>query len=286
MSSDQTSKAKPATPRPAGRCVEYEQNGGIATITLNRPLAKNALSMELVHRLDEAIDMAEASQGCKCIILRAVGDVFCAGADLKMVLSHLEEFGTLDQFMTAIRGVQRKIETSRLPVIAAVQGLAIAGGLELALTCDLIVASESALFADGHVNYGMFPGGGGAVRLQRVVGPMRAKQLLLAGETWTASEAAQAGLVAVISQPGDLEAVSTRVATQIASFSAPAVAGMKRIVNQSTSLSVEEGLDLERAEFHAYASGPDIIEGLKAFQARSSPTGDQRKTNYTAQNSG
>ena len=150
-------------------------------ITLNRPDAINSLNDAVADSLAAGLDAAAADNALRCIIIRAEGRVFCVGADLKVVQEKSDE-GTMDTFVNRLSDVFNQIETFPKPVIAAVNGLALAGGLELILCYDSVIAAESAKIGDAHANYGLIPGGGGSVRLPRKIGPTRAKYLMYTGD--------------------------------------------------------------------------------------------------------
>ncbi len=179
--------------------ILVEQRGPALWVTLNRPAALNSLSLALAEELAAAIEAAEADATVRACILTGAGRAFCAGADLLAIGD-----GTggqtlaerLNLFLPPLGQAFNRIETSRLPIIAAVNGLTLAGGLELVLCCDLVIAAHPARFGDAHANYGLLPGGGGSVRLPRKIGEARAKHLMMTGGTISAAEMKEAGLAA------------------------------------------------------------------------------------------
>jgi len=163
--------------------VLYDERGAAAWITLNRPQALNAIDADLLTALDEALSRADRNDALRCVVITGAGRAFSAGADLKAVKSQLSgDAGAFSKgFVSDFLALLERIERFRLPVIAALNGMALAGGLELVLVCDLVIAAESARIGDAHANYGLIPGGGGSVRLPRKIGPMRAKELMFTG---------------------------------------------------------------------------------------------------------
>ena len=157
--------------------VLYERRGAAAWLTLNRPEALNALTVPLIQCLDACLTRAEAETELRAIVVTGAGRAFCAGADLKsigvLLADDVERFGA--EFIRPLLAVLDRLEASALPVIAAVNGIAAAGGLETILACDLVIAAQGARIGDAHANYGLIPGGGGSVRLPRRIGPARAK---------------------------------------------------------------------------------------------------------------
>ncbi|SFB13435.1 short chain enoyl-CoA hydratase [Amycolatopsis marina] len=252
--------------------VRYELRESAAWIVLNRPEARNALSTQVVDGLRGSLDRAERDPAVRSIVLAGAGSMFCAGADLKMVLGQLNENGALGAFLASVGEICKQIARHPKPVIAAVHGGVIAGGFELVQACDLIVATEDATFTDGHARYGLFPAAGGAVRLVRKIGANRAKQLLFTAESWSAQRMYDAGLVNEIVPPGELERAVTELTTTIGKHSATGLAAMKRVVEQGADLYTNAALELELNACRDYATNcPDFAEGLHAFRERREP---------------
>src|ERR1035438_3879255 len=165
---------------------DYEVHDHSAWIDLGRPEAMNALDAATVERLSQGVARAAVDDSVRVVVIHGHGPAFCAGADLKAVQEQLErDPAAVAGFLAEIGAAFQAIADCPLPVIAAVQGMAIAGGLELVLACDLVVASDTAIFSDGHATYGLFPGAGATVRLPRVVGETLAKEMLLTGGRYT-----------------------------------------------------------------------------------------------------
>nr|WP_176220291.1 enoyl-CoA hydratase/isomerase family protein [Nocardia donostiensis] len=255
--------------------VVYERRGPAAWITLNRPAAHNALSPEVVVGIADGLRQAEEDKDTRVVVLAGNGPSFCAGADLKRVMargSGAAGARALSGFLHSVGGVCAQISRHPLPVIAAVHGNVIAGGFELMLACDLVVAAEDAVLSDGHARFGMFPGAGSAVRLPRKIGSTRAKYLLFTAEPWDAARMRDCG---VVNETVPADALSARVqalAEQLATHSAAGLAAMKRVVEEGMDQPLDQALALEIAECERYvASGGDFDEGLRAFVERRTP---------------
>jgi enoyl-CoA hydratase/carnithine racemase len=250
--------------------IGYRVEGSTAWVTLNRPEARNALSFDVLDGIEGAFVLAASDASVRVVVLAANGPVFCAGADLKMVLGALDGEG-VTPFLRRAAEVFDQVARHPQPVIAAVQGLVVAGGLELVLACDLVVAAESATFGDGHTRYGLFPAAGGATRLPRRIGANRAKHLLFTAETWTATRMYEAGLVAEVVSPDALIERAGALAAVIAQRSPLGLAGIKRVVEEGLDQPLSDALTAEFTACQQYADSPDFLEGLRAFSERREP---------------
>lgn len=253
--------------------IQTKKRGNVSWITLNRPESFNAISRGLVDALGDALNEVASDQATKAVVITGRGKAFCAGGDLKEILG---PDGTLDQenllkFVQDAGTIFDKIATLQKPVIAAINGIALAGGLELALTCDIIIAAESARIGDGHSNYGLVPGGGGAVRLLRTVGPIVAKYLAFTGYAVPARDLIPVGLVNEVVPDDQLIDRASELSERIAKKSASGIASMKSLINQGIDQSLEEGLKAEHEALVQQARGPDLQEGLAAFKERRKP---------------
>ena len=246
--------------------IILEKKPPIAKITLNRPEALNALSPTLLKELDQALDDVAQDQQIKVVVLTASGRAFCAGADLKFMAQAQQK--ELFDYIQMLNEVFFKLEGFAKPVIAAVNGYALAGGLELTLCCDLVIASEQAIFGDEHINRNLMPGGGSTIRLVRIIGLRRAKELLYTGDRWDAKRAYEAGLVNLIAPSEKLEEAAMELASKIASKSGFALRLMKQVVNRSMDSDKETLQTLERAAFNLVMSSPEAQEGLRAFLSK------------------
>ncbi|QBQ99358.1 enoyl-CoA hydratase/isomerase family protein [Paraburkholderia pallida] len=254
------------------RSVVTEVRGGAMWITLNRPEAMNAISPEVVDGVGRALDEALARDDARVVVLTGAGRAFCAGADLKFVRGETGggQSGA-GQFLASLLELLNRLERFPRPVIAAVNGLALAGGLELVLCCDLVLAARSARFGDAHANYGLLPGGGGSVRLPRKIGAARAKYLMFTGEFVPAAAMEAAGLVNEVVDDGALTQAVDALVAKIAAKSPLGVSRMKALVNDGLEQPVEVALRQELLMTALHEHSDDLREGLAAFQEKRAP---------------
>lgn len=242
--------------------VLREDRDGIALLTLNRPEALNALSPNLFVELRAHIEaIAAATESLGCVVLRGAGRSFSAGNDIKAIQAG--ERAPHGQFQAETIDA---IEAMPQPVIASVHGHCYTGALELVLACDLLVAAESARFADTHGKWGMTPTWGMSQRLPRRIGPLRAKQLMYTGTPITGAEAVTLGLANVCVPDADLESRTMALAASIVGNSWHTLRADKMLVNQGQRYTLAEGLAFERRT--SPGASPDMAERLKAFGAR------------------
>jgi enoyl-CoA hydratase/carnithine racemase len=251
--------------------VTLQVAGGIARIALNRPAQMNAISPELLDALDRACETIEKDDNARVATLTGNGRIFCAGADLKVVQERVPDPVRWKEFMAQWRRVFDRVERLPKPVIAGVHGLALAGGLELVLCADLVVADADARLGDQHANFGLVAGGGGSQRLPRVIGPRRAKELMLLGGWLSAEEARAWGLVNRVAAAGKLQDAVDELARQLADKSVSAARTVKVLVNRALDVDLATGLDLEMAEAARHMRGTDAAEGLAAFVGKRPP---------------
>jgi enoyl-CoA hydratase/carnithine racemase len=248
-----------------------ERHGHVAHLVLNRPDKLNAIDGRTLALFASAIDEIEADPSIRVVLLRANGKVFCAGADLDYIGVQMRSAATFDSFLATWHTVFRRIERCDRPTIAAVHGLALAGGLELTQVCDVVVAADDAQFGDQHAKFGLFPGGGSTQRLPRLIGHRRALWLLLSGDRFSAAEAYGYGMVTRLAPADDLLIEVTAMAEQLANCSASANAAIKRAVQGGAALELDAALELERSIGVPHMLGPDAQIGLDAFKARRTP---------------
>jgi enoyl-CoA hydratase/carnithine racemase len=253
------------------RAITYATGGGIARITLNRPAQLNAISPELLEDLDRACALVEGDASVRAVTLIAAGRAFCAGADLRAVRELSPDAARWSAFMGLWHRVFDRIEALPVPVIAGVHGLALAGGLELVLVADLVVADETARLGDQHANFGLVAGGGGSQRLPRLIGARRAKELMLLGGWLGAAEALAWGLVNRVAPAGTVAAVVEEIAATLAAGSASANRTVKALVNRAFDAELGEGLALERRLVALHMRSADAAEGLRAFAEKRKP---------------
>lgn len=221
--------------------VLYVAAEGIATLTLNRPQARNALSSALMRDLTQALERANADEAVRVVILTGAGDAFCAGVDLK-------EFGKLagESPPSGERpDCWKAMEKCQRPIIGAINGPAVTGGFEIALACDLLIASSKASFADTHGRVGVLPGAGLSQRLSRAIGIYRAKYLSLTGNFLSASQAAEWGLVSHVVAPEELLDTANKIARDMLSIMPHMLFPMKKLIDEGFAATFAEGMDLE-----------------------------------------
>lgn len=251
--------------------LEPKENG-IWILTLNRPEALNALNANLLNEIADALrQISEMSfEDVRALIITGAGEKsFVAGADIKE-MAHLNEDQAV-QFAKRGQSIFHEINLLKIPVIAAVNGFALGGGLELALACDFIFASENAKFGLPEVSLGLIPGFGGTVRLTRAIGIRKARELTFSGEIINAEQALQMGLVNLVVPQADLISSVCKKIDLILSRSSLAVAAAKKSINQAFDLETEAALDNESHIFGALFNSEDTKEGTQAFIEKRKP---------------
>lgn len=244
---------------------------GAIWITLDRPRALNALTPGVVAGIDAALDRAEADD-VRAVVLTGKGSAFCAGADLEFIRRTASgDEAAIGRFLDSALALMNRLERCPRPVIAAINGIACAGGLELVLCCDLVIAARSARIGDAHINFGLLPGGGSSVRLPRKIGPTRAKHLLFTGDLLPAEQLVACGLVNEVVDDGELMPAVGRLVARLAEKSPLALRRMKALVDDGLDQPAQTALRLEllAAEVHAYSH--DMKEGLVAFREKRKP---------------
>jgi enoyl-CoA hydratase len=248
-----------------------EREGATAIITINRPQALNALNATVLSELVAAFDELERDSSVRVAIITGSGNkAFVAGADIGE-LNALADPEAATQKARAGHLVTERLEHSRLPVIVAINGFALGGGLELAMAGDIRIAATTAKVGQPEVNLGIIGGFGGTQRLPRLVGQGMASYLLLTGEMIGADEAKQANLVEKVVPPDQLMAECKRIASLIASKGPQAVALTKRVVHKGLQTDLHSGLELEAQAFGSVATTADAREGTKAFLEKRAP---------------
>jgi enoyl-CoA hydratase len=247
--------------------VENQYAPKIALVRLNRPKELNALNLQLMLELKKALQDLDEDEEVRCIIITGNQQAFAAGADIKQMenktaidLLKIDQFETWDQ-----------IRKTKKPIIAAVSGFALGGGCELAMTCDMIVASETAKFGQPEIKIGIMPGAGGTQRLTRAVGKALAMEMVLTGKFISAEEALKAGLINKV-VPEELylnEAV--KLANEVCAMSPIATRLAKESVNKAFETGLQEGLFFERKNFYMSFTSEDQKEGMSAFVEKRKP---------------
>ena len=245
--------------------------GKVLQVTLNRPRAANAFNTQMARDLLEAFCALIAEpQACRCVVLTGAGErAFCAGGDLK------ERNGMSDEAWQAqhlvFERMIRAVIDCPMPVIAAVNGAAYAGGCELALGCDFIYAARGARFALTEVTLGIMPGAGGTQTLPRAVGERRAKEIILAGRPFTAEEAHDWGMVNLICDPGQVLAAALEAARAIAANAPISVMQAKRAIHHGLAMSLADGMQFEVEAYNRTVPTADRREGIAAFNEKRKP---------------
>ena len=242
-------------------------DGPVATVTLNRPQALNALNAALLGELVDALTKLDADEAVRCIVITGNERAFAAGADIK----EMAEASSVDMLRRNALARYDAVRKIAKPIIAAVSGWALGGGCELAMACDMIVASETARFGQPEINIGIMPGAGGTQRLTRALGKARAMELILTGDYLSAHEAHARGLVNRVAPPELYLEEAHTLARRIAAQPPVAVRLAKDAVLKAQDLSIEEGLDYERRVFYLLFATEDQKEGMAAFIEKRPP---------------
>ncbi|HBB54861.1 MAG TPA: enoyl-CoA hydratase [Hyphomonadaceae bacterium] len=237
-------------------------DGPIGIVQLNRPEALNALNDQLMNELTKAIDIFEADDAVRCLLLTGSERAFAAGADIKEMREKSFMDVYREDFIT--RNWERAAR-SRKPIIAAVAGYALGGGCELAMMCDFIIAADNAKFGQPEISLGVMPGAGGTQRLTRLIGKSKAMDMCLTGRMMDAQEAERCGLVSRIAPVGELMEVAKTAARKIAGMSLPIAMMTKESVNAAYETTLTQGMHFERRLFHAMFATEDQKEGMNAF---------------------
>lgn len=243
--------------------VLYRVDGDVAFITLNRPEKLNALSPRVFELLDEYVTLFTATDEAKVLVLHGNGRSFAAGADIE----HYVDISSVEylDFMRVGNRVQAKFSQCVKPVIAAVHGYALGGGLELALACDFIVASDDAQLGLPEVKLGLLPGGGGTQRLPRLIGAMRAAEMLMVAKRISGAQAVEWGMALSVGEHPDALSAAVALATRIAKQAPLPVRLAKVLLRSGADSSLDAALDLEQSMGAMIFSTEDAREGIRAF---------------------
>jgi enoyl-CoA hydratase/carnithine racemase len=251
--------------------VLTEVRDGVGVVTLNRPDKFNCISPGLAAGLHDAVAGFEADRAARCVLLRGAGKHFCTGADLDEIGRARRDKEALRAFIEQGVRTLTRLERSPLPVVGAVHGYCLAGGIEIMMACDVIFAAASARIGDQHARYGLIPGWGGTQRLPRLVGLRRALDLMFSARWLTAEEAQAWGLANYVAPDDKLFDEALGYAARLAKKSPDGLAAMKRLARQGLDRTLGEGLRLEVEDVVDSLRGANVDEGLAAFQARREP---------------
>lgn len=257
---------------PEYKNILLEREGRVATIRFNRPAKMNPLDWGSIREIRAAFAEIETDAAIEIVIVTGVGEAFSAGGDLDKYVGLYQEPEEFRAFLGDFYDMLDTIERSQRIVIAVVNGVCVAGGLEFILACDLVVVAEEAKIADGHLNFGQLPGAGGSQRLPRAIGNMRAKELILTGRFISGREAREMGLASMCAPHADLWDSVDKLVKNLLRKSHAGRLGAKFLVNEGLKGSLHSGLELEISYVHNYATThPDATEGLIAFKEGRNP---------------
>jgi len=250
----------------------FKNQGPVSWLRLNRPAQLNSINLSLLNSFSSILDKLKNDNSIKCLIITGNGRSFCAGADLK---EYQESGGNQDedgnQFLDRLGEVFNKIRNFPKPTLCGLNGITMAGGLELAICCDIIFAAESAKIGDAHSNYGILPGAGGAALLPQRVGIHNAKYMLFSGNAFSAQRLYEMGLVQEVIPDDHLELRLSEFASQLANKSSLGLARMKETVGLSSYLPIESALKVELEAARRHSQSNDMQEGLQAFSEKRPP---------------
>jgi enoyl-CoA hydratase/carnithine racemase len=254
----------------SGQFVEVNRDGRVGIVSLNRADAHNALSGSMADELAESFRAISADDDVWVGVLRANGDrAFCVGADLKERAAF-----TLEDFKAnrkQIRGMFEALRAVRQPVVCAPFGFALGGGMELVLSCDIVIAAENTMFGLPEARVGLLPAGGGTQLLARKIGLARAKELILRGRQFSAEDAREMGLIAKVVPDYALEETALDFARDICECSPVAVREAKRTIDATYGVALEDGVELENEAWKVVIASEDRAEGIAAFNEKRAP---------------
>jgi enoyl-CoA hydratase/carnithine racemase len=247
--------------------VESSRDGHVALLRLNRPEARNALSPEVMEQLAGLLEQLDPDPEVRCIVIAGSDKVFAAGADIKA----MSERSFAEALRHPAASFWRRLAAIKTPMIAAVSGYALGGGCELALACDMIVASQNATFGQPEINLGIIPGGGGTQRLARVLGKQRAMEYVLTGKRFDAERAQQLGLVNMVTSDDSWLKEAIGLAHSVAAQPPIAARLAKQAVIVAEETALSPGIENERRLYELAMATEDRVEGMRAFLDKREP---------------
>lgn len=250
--------------------ILYEKSEGIATITINRPEALNAFSVEVVSEILQALEDVKTDESVRVVVLTGAGEkAFSAGADIKA----MKGMNALKARELSMMGEKlcSALENLEKPVIAAINGYALGGGLEVAMACDIRIASENARIGQTEINIGLIPGWGGTQRLTRLIGATKAKEMIFTGKMIDAKTAEQFGLVNMVVPQEKFREAVRQFALELAQKAPVALKVAKALINKGAEINLDAAIALEREGFGVVASTEDLQEGVSAFIEKRKP---------------
>lgn len=247
----------------------YQKQDNVATVTLNRPAKKNALNKKLLAELQTAISEADKDREVKVLIVTGAGDAFCAGDDLSE--SDFSSAFALRNSLTRVQALLAELEEMGKPTIAAINGLALGGGCEMALACDIRIASSKAVMGVPEIKIGLMPGAGGTQRLPRLVGISKALEMIFSGDPVSAEEAYRIGLVSKVAAPDKLMAEARLLASRFVDKPSQALRMVKEVVKTGANMDLRSALRFELESVSLLSVTEDWKEGIKAFLEKRKP---------------
>lgn len=252
--------------------IIYQKKDAVAKITLNRPKALNSLTRTMLMEIGKALEDSEKDNAIRVVVITGSGKAFCTGVDLKFAKEELTTSQAEQDFFRLGNEVMlRRIEKMPKPVIAAINGYAMAGGFEILSVADLVIASEDAVIGDRHMKLGLLAAGGAYYRVPLLIGIRKAKELIFTGKTLTGKEAEQIGLVNRAVPPGELESTVDALAAELAELSPVAMRISKALINETMLVDIEARLELILMSSLVGANSEDRNEGIKAFNEKRKP---------------
>ncbi|MDA4124993.1 MAG: enoyl-CoA hydratase-related protein [Thaumarchaeota archaeon] len=248
--------------------IAASKEGALGVITLSRPDAMNALNTKMVNELVSALGEFETDDGVRCVVIAGSERAFSAGADIK----EMADMTAVQMTMTGhFFPLWDRVGRYPKPIVGALSGFVLGGGLELAMCCDVLIASETVQLGQPEIDIGVIPGGGGTQRLTRAVGKYKAMEMVLTGKRIGAEEAKTLGLVSRVVPKEAYLTEAKKVANEIAARSPVAVRLAKMAVNKAFEMGLSDGLDFERELFYLLFASEDKVEGMKAFMEKRKP---------------
>lgn len=253
--------------------VDYEVRDRIAYVTLNRPDALNGIDEDVLVGLAAAAAEVAADETVKALVVAGAGDAFCVGLDIGLLARAFEDHSYFRDVLERYKRVLLALEELPVPVIAAVRGVARAGGFELMLACDIVVVAHDAQIGDHHLGFGVPPGGGSTQRLPRIIGGLRARDIIFTGRWLTGDEAAAMGLATRCVPRPQLSGAVEELAAVFRSRSRSALSAAKAAMVRGAGMPLRDALDVETGEFMRFlAHEPAAAEGLRAYLENREPT--------------
>lgn len=251
--------------------VHYDLRESVAWIRLDRPEALNALDFDTLYALKSAFERAESDPTVRVVVLTGTGRAFCAGGDINLLLAEVHGAADSPSYIDAITRMFTALRALGKPLVGCVNGLAVGGGLELVLHCDLVVASDTAKLGDGHSNFAIFPGAGSSAILPRLLPLHQAKDLLFTGRLLPAAEWHRLGIVNRLVPPVQIESAAQELADELAARSPVLMRRLKAVVNTTTDVPLADALREELRQLRAQMATDDMREGTSAFVEKRTP---------------